>query len=71
MLKYDKLFNLLKDKGITTTQIRKDNILGQRTYYMLKNRTGNLNHQSIDRLCNLLDCQPGDIMEYVEDENNV
>lgn len=67
MLKYDKLFALLREKGITTTQIRKDNILGQRTYYMLKNREGNLNHQSIDRLCKLLDCQPGDIMEYVED----
>jgi DNA-binding Xre family transcriptional regulator len=28
-----------------------------------------VNTEIIDRLCKILDCQPGDIMEYVPDDN--
>jgi putative transcriptional regulator len=26
---------------------------------------------TLDRICNALDCQPGDILEYVSDENRI
>ena len=66
-VKYDKLFALLAEKGINTTKIRRDNIIGQGTLYAIKNGTGGLDAKTIAKLCALLDCQPGDIMEYVPD----
>ena len=66
-IKYDKLFTLFKEKGINTTRIRRDNIIGQGTLTALKNSTGGMDSKTISKLCALLDCQPGDIMEYVPD----
>ena len=37
----------------------------------MKKNDGNIDTRTIDRLCKVLDCQPGDIMEYVEDESEV
>ncbi len=67
-IKYDKLMVLLKEKGYTTYKIRKDKLIGQGTLTALKNGTGGLDSKTISRLCNVLECQPGDIMEYVPDE---
>ena len=67
-IKYDKLLKLLEEKGFTSYRIRKEKILGQATLTAIKNGTGGLDHRSIARLCKALNCQPGDIMEYVEDE---
>jgi putative transcriptional regulator len=67
-IKYDKLFSLLKEKGYTTYKIRKENLIGQGTLTAIKNGTGGLDSKTVSKLCKLLDCQPGDIMEYV-DEN--
>lgn len=67
-IKYDKLMVLLKEKGYTTYKIRKDKLIGQGTLTALKNGTGGLDGKTISRLCKVLECQPGDIMEYVPDE---
>jgi len=64
-IKFDKLFPLFEEKGITTYTLRKDKIIGNETLRKLKNNTGVIDTRTIDRLCNVLDCQPGDIMEYV------
>lgn len=66
-IKYDKLLRLLEEKGYTSYRIRKEKILGQATLTAIKNGTGGLDHRSIARLCEVLQCQPGDIMEYAED----
>lgn len=68
MILYDKLFLLLKEKGYNTTRIRREMIIGQRTLSALKKRTGGINHQTIDNLCRVLNCQPGDLMEYIPDD---
>ena len=67
-IKYDKLFTLLKERGYTTYRIRKEVLLGQSTMTALKNGKGGLTEKSIDKLCQVLRCQPGDLMEYVEDD---
>lgn len=67
-IKYDKLMALLKEKGYTTYKIRKDKLIGQGTLTALKNGTGGLDSKTISRLCKVLECQPGDIMEYAPDE---
>ncbi len=66
-IRYDKLYALLRDRGYTTYKIRRDNILGQGTLTALRSGKGGLSAKSIEGLCRLLDCQPGDIMEYVPD----
>ncbi len=66
-IKYDKLFALLKSKGYTTYKIRKEKLLGQGTLTAIKNGTGGLDSKTISKLCKILECQPGDIMEYVDE----
>lgn len=69
MLKYDKLFNLLAKNGYTASKVRETGLMGQATYYGLKNGTKGLDAKTINKLCALLNCQPGDIIEYVPDED--
>ncbi len=67
-IKYDKLFKLMEVKGITMYRLRQEKAIGQSTYYKLKDGTGNIDTRTINKLCRILDCQPGDILEYVPDE---
>ncbi len=67
MIVYDKLFALLAEKGYTTYRIRKEKIMGNHTYQSIKNGTGGLDYRTIDKLCMILNVQPGDLMEYVEE----
>lgn len=64
---YDKLFDLLKEKGYTTYKIRQTKLIGQGTLTALKNGTGGLDAKTLGRLCKVLECQPGDLMAYVPD----
>lgn len=66
-IKYDKLFALMKEKGLTTYKIRKDNIISQGALTSL--RAGkSVTIDTIEKLCKALDCQPGDILEYSPDD---
>ena len=65
-ISYEKLFILMKEKGLTTYRIRKENIISQSALSALKNGKS-VTTETIEKLCRALDCQPGDIMEYVED----
>lgn len=67
--KYDKLFKLLKEKGITSYRIRKENIISQAALTKMKNGEGNIDTRTLERLCAVLECQPGDIMEYIEGDD--
>ncbi len=57
----------LKEKGITTYQIRKDRLLSESTVQKLRAGVG-VSWENIETLCRLLECQPGDLMEYVPEE---
>ncbi len=65
---YDKLLALLKERGITTYQIQRTSLIGHETYSKLLNHTGGLTHKVLNRLCAILEVQPGDLMEYVPDD---
>lgn len=56
----------LKAKGYTTYALRKKNILSESTVQKLRKGKG-LSWDNIERLCSLLDCQPGDLMEYTRE----
>lgn len=66
---YDKLFKLMDEKKISMYRLRQEKAIGQSTYYKLKEGTGNIDTRTINKLCKILDCQPGDILEYVPDDN--
>ncbi|WP_195984092.1 helix-turn-helix domain-containing protein [Clostridium sp. D33t1_170424_F3] len=70
MIKYDKLFRILKDKGYNATRIRDEKLIGQGTLTALRRHTGGLDAKTINKLCRVLQCQPGDLMEYVDEENS-
>lgn len=53
----------LKAAGYNTNRIRKEKLLSESTLQRL--RTGELiNGENLGKLCELLHCQPGDILEY-------
>lgn len=63
------IMEALKEKGFTSYRIRKDKIIGERQVQQI--RKGEIVSNAIlDKLCELLNCQPGDIMEYVSEEDD-
>ena len=58
----------LKAAGYNTNRIRKDKIMGEAMLQKL--RSGQMvSWATLDTLCELLDCQPGDIIEFVKDDS--
>lgn len=68
MIRYKiEILPALKAAGYSTNKIRTDKLMGQATLQQL--RHGELaSWKTIDTVCRLLDCQPGDLVEYVADE---
>lgn len=69
-IKFKKLFSLMRKKGLSTYKIRQENIISQSALTALKNDKS-VTTDTLDKLCKALNCQPGDIMEYEDEENNV
>ena len=67
-IKYDKLIALMKEKGITSYTFRQNKVIGQGTYKKIM-EGGDIDTRTIAKLCELLGCQPGDILEYAPEEN--
>ena len=56
----------LKEAGYNTTRIRRDKIMGESMLQKL--RSGQMvSWATLELICDLLDCQPGDLIEYVKD----
>ena len=56
----------LKEKGYNTNTIRKEKIMGEAMLQKL--RSGQMvSWATLETLCSLLDCQPGDLIEYVKE----
>ncbi len=65
-MKYEKLFALMKEKGLTTYRIRKEKIVSENALTSM--RAGkSVTTDTIAALRRALACQPGDIMEYVDE----
>lgn len=57
----------LKAKGYTTTKIRREHIISEASLQSIRQRKP-ISWVNIDKLCELLECQPGDILEYIPNE---
>ena len=64
---YNKFFSLLKAKGKTMYDLRKDKVVGVATIEKMRKTEGHIDTRSIEKLCEYLECQPGDLMEYIPD----
>jgi len=55
----------LKEKGYNTNRLRKEKLLAESTLQSI--REGQIvSYRNLDRLCVLLDCQPGDIIKHID-----
>ena len=56
----------LKKAGYSTYRIRKEKLLSESTMQKFRNNEP-ISWDNISTICKLLKCQPGDIMEYVDE----
>lgn len=58
----------LKEAGYSSYAIQKNKLLAQNVVTKLRNGETDINHKTLNTLCELLGCQPGHILKYVPDE---
>jgi putative transcriptional regulator len=62
--KFDVLQSL-KDHGYNTNRLRKERLLAEGVIQSLREGRA-ISFANLEKLCEMLNCQPGDIIEYVE-----
>lgn len=69
MLKYKiNVADALERRGFNTYKAKTSKLLSQDTLKKIKREDTNISLESINRICMILDMQPKDIIEYIEDE---
>lgn len=58
----------LKESGYNTTKLRKEKLLGENAIQSLRHgeMVGII---ALEKICSLLDMQPGNVIKYVENKN--
>ena len=58
---------VIKEAGYNTNRIRKEKIMGEAM--LQKIRSGQMvSWATLETICSLLECQPGDLIEYVKED---
>ncbi|MBQ8823772.1 MAG: helix-turn-helix transcriptional regulator [Ruminococcus sp.] len=57
----------LKEKGYNSTRIRNEKLIGQATLQRLRHKQS-VSFEVLSKLCELLKCDIGDILEYKKEE---
>ena len=67
MIKYEKLWETAEKRGITKSMLtKKYNVSKAQLYRLRYNQPVSTN--TLDRLCNILECDISDIMEHIPDD---
>ena len=66
-ISYSKLIKIFNARGINSTKIKNEKIIWQSAWQKIKNG-GDIDTRTIDKICTYLKCQPGDILEWVENK---
>ena len=66
MIVFDDILQRLADNGYSSYKLINDQIFGNSTITRLRNGSP-INTTTIDTICRLCNCQPGDIMRYEPD----
>ena len=67
MIIFDKLWEVMKQNGVTTYQLREKCGIDSKTIRRLR-ANDNMETKTLNKLCSVLDCRIEDIAEYVPDE---
>ena len=67
MIIFDKLWIVMKERGVTTYQLREKCAIDSKTIRRLR-ANENMETKTLNKLCSVLDCRLEDIAEYVRDE---
>ena len=67
MIRFDKLWETMEQKHITTYQLREQCGIDSKTVRRLK-ANENIETKTLNKLCAVLDCRLEDIAEYVPDQ---
>lgn len=68
MISYRKLFESMEQKGIKKRDLREQYGISPTIVNRLNNNS-NVAVDTIMYLCEILNCQPGDILEYIPDDS--
>ena len=73
MISFKPLLSVLQAQGKTRSYLKTSKIISGGTYTTLASAMDHpvkegISISAIDRICAALNCQPGDILEYVPDE---
>jgi len=66
MIRFDKLWETMKEKGVSTYTLREKFNVDTRTIRRLK-ANENTTTDTLNTLCEILDCSLYDIAEYIKD----
>ena len=69
MMKYNKLFALLAIRGMKKSDLVEKKVISSPTLAKLS-KGESITTTVLCKICDFLECQPGDIMEYIKDEQN-
>lgn len=69
MIKYDRLFQTMKDRGITQYDLYTKYNVPKSLLDRLRNNK-NIEVVTINKLCNILKCDVEDIMEHIPDDDS-
>ena len=68
MIKYKvNILEKLKDAGYSIYRLRQEKILAEGTLQKMRSGNSSINLSSLSPVCQILHCQPGDLVEWVED----
>lgn len=66
MIIYNRLWDTMKKKGISTYRLRESYGFNTKTIVKLRHN-GTVTTQTLNKLCSILNCKLSDIAEYRED----
>ena len=66
MIKFDKLWETMEKKGVSTYWLREKCGIDRKTIRRL-HANENIETKTIDKLCTALDCKIEDIVEFIKD----
>lgn len=67
MIIFDKLWDVMKAKNVSTYQLREKCGIDSKTVRRLR-ANDNMEIKTLNKLCSALDCRLEDIAEYIPDE---
>ena len=68
MIKYDRIWQTMKEKGISQYDLITEHKVNSALLHKLRHNL-NIEIYTLEKLCNILDCQIEDIVEHVKDDN--